>query len=70
MNRRETWAEELERALKERDQTDDLGSIKALDQDIDLARRVLATIDKILGPEDPDAVRLKTIEMVRASKPE
>lgn len=69
VDRRDTWAEELEQALEERTQTDDPEKIKVLDQDIDFARRVLATIEKILGPEDPDAARLKTSEMVSASKP-
>ena len=65
-----TWAEELQQALEEKDQTDDPGIIRILDQDIDLARRVLATIDRILGPEDPETVKLKTIETVKAGEAE
>lgn len=66
VNRRETWEEELEQALVERAETDDPEMIRILDDDIDLARRVLATNKMILGPQDPDTARQKTKAQVKS----
>ena len=46
-------AYERVRRAEDRARTEDPSMICILDQDIDLARHVLATIDGILGPEDP-----------------